>query len=72
MENTNTTETNESVDTGVENNTTAETGNESGDTLYANKYKSVDELKKGINNLGTKLPDYILDGLSNGALEMHY
>lgn len=42
------------------------------ESLYAGKYKTVDELKKGITNIGSDLPDYILEGLSEDALEKHY
>lgn len=42
------------------------------DKLLANKYKSVDELKKGIKNIGSTLPDYIIDGMNEDALEKHY
>lgn len=42
------------------------------DRVYANKFKSVDELKKGIDNLGSELPSYLLEGLSEDALEQHY
>lgn len=40
--------------------------------LFANKYKTVDELKKGIKNIGSTLPDYIIDGMNDSALEKHY
>jgi len=45
----------------------------SGDNkLYAGKYKNVDELKKGIKNIGSKLPEYVIDGMNDSALEKHY
>lgn len=40
--------------------------------LFANKYKTVDELKKGIKNIGSTLPDYIIEGMNDTALEKHY
>lgn len=40
--------------------------------VYANNFKSVEELKKGINNLGSELPDYVLAGMNDDALEQHY
>jgi hypothetical protein len=42
------------------------------EVLFANKYKSIDELKKGITNIGSKLPEYVLEGMSEKALEQHY
>ena len=46
--------------------------NEGEDRVYANKYKSVEELKKGIENIGSTLPDYVINGMSDEALEKHY
>ena len=40
--------------------------------LYANNFKSVEELKKGITNLNSTLPEYILNGMNDEALEQHY
>lgn len=40
--------------------------------LYANNFKTVDELKKGIYNLKSELPQYIIDGMNEDALEKHY
>lgn len=40
--------------------------------VYANSFKNVDELKKGIDNLGSNLPDYVLEGMNDDALEKHY
>ncbi len=40
--------------------------------VYAGKYKSVDDLKNGIRNLKSSLPDYVLDGMNEVALEKHY
>lgn len=40
--------------------------------LYANKYKTVDDLKKGIKSIGSTLPDYIINGMTEDALEQHY
>lgn len=40
--------------------------------LFANKYKTVDDLKKGIKNIGSTLPDYIIEGMNESALEKHY
>ena len=42
------------------------------DKTYAKVFKSVGELKKGIDNLGSTLPDYVLDGMTDEALERHY
>lgn len=42
------------------------------DKLYAGKYKTVDELKKGILNIGSELPDYVINGMSEEALEKYY
>lgn len=40
--------------------------------LYANKYKSIDDLKKGIKSIGSDLPDEVLDGMNDSALEKYY
>lgn len=40
--------------------------------LYANNFKTVEELKKGIANLKSELPQYIIDGMNEDALEKHY
>jgi len=40
--------------------------------LLAGKYKNVDELKKGIVNIGSELDQEILDGMSDDALEKYY
>jgi len=40
--------------------------------LLAGKYSSVDELKKGIINIGSNLPEYVINGMSEEALEQHY
>lgn len=40
--------------------------------VYAGVYKTVDELKKGITNLKSTLPQYVLDGMNEDALEQHY
>lgn len=40
--------------------------------LLAGKYKNIDELKKGIKNLKSELPDYVLDGMNESALVKHY
>ena len=40
--------------------------------LFAGKYNSVAELKKGITNIGSNLPQYVIDGMSDEALEKHY
>jgi len=42
------------------------------EVLFAGKYKSVDALKDGIKNIGSDLPDYIIDGMNDEALEKHY
>lgn len=49
-------------------------GEESNDEpeLYAGKYNSVDELRKGIVNIGSNLPEYVLNGMSPEALEQYY
>lgn len=39
---------------------------------YAGRFDSLDELKKGINNIGSNLPEYVLNGMSPEALEQHY
>lgn len=41
-------------------------------TKYANAFESVDELKKGIVNLKSDVPDYMLNGMSDEALEQYY
>lgn len=46
--------------------------NQEENKLYANKYKSIDELKKGIKNIGSDLDDDILDGMSEDSLEKYY
>ena len=45
---------------------------EGGEKLYANNFKSVEELKKGIQNIGSDLPEYIIEGMSDEALEQYY
>lgn len=40
--------------------------------LFAGKYKSVEALKDGISNIGSNLPEYVLNGMSDEALEKHY
>lgn len=40
--------------------------------VYAGVYKNVDELKKGIANLGSTLPEYVLNGMNEDALEKYY
>lgn len=52
--------------------TPTEGENNGEDKLYANNFKTIDELKKGITNLNTGLPQYILDGMSDEALEKYY
>lgn len=47
-------------------------GNDEEPELFAGKYNSVDELKKGIVNIGSNLPQYVIDGMSAEALEKHY
>lgn len=42
------------------------------ETLYADKYKTIDELKKGVKNLNSELSDTVLDGMSDEALESYY
>lgn len=46
--------------------------NNNGEKLFADKYKTVDDLKKGIGELGSTLPDYVINGMSEDALEQHY
>jgi len=43
-----------------------------GDKLFAEKYKTVDDLKAGITELKSTLPQYVIDGMSEDALEQHY
>lgn len=40
--------------------------------LFAGKYKSIEALKDGISNIGSNLPEYVINGMSNEALEEHY
>jgi hypothetical protein len=40
--------------------------------LLAGKYKDTTELKKGITNLKSTLPEYVLNGMSDEALVQHY
>lgn len=42
------------------------------EVLLAGKYKDSDALKKGIVNIGSNLPEYVLNGMSDEALEQHY
>ena len=46
--------------------------NQEENRLYANKYKTIDELKKGIKHIGSDLDDDILDGMSDDSLEKYY
>lgn len=41
-------------------------------TKYANNFETVDELKKGIVNLKADVPEYMLNGMSEEALEQYY
>lgn len=43
-----------------------------GDKKFADKYDTVEDLKKGIESIGSDLPDYVLEGMSDEALEKHY
>lgn len=45
---------------------------EEGDKKYAGKYDSIEDLRKGIGQLNSTLPDYVLEGMSEEALERHY
>lgn len=49
-----------------------ETEPEEGDVKLAGKYNSVEELRSGIDNIGSDLPEYVLEGMSDSALEQHY
>lgn len=42
------------------------------DKVYAGKYKSLDALKDGVKNINPDVPDYILNGLTDEALEQYY
>lgn len=42
------------------------------DKLLAGNFKNVEELRKGIDNLGSDLPDYVLNGMNEEALEKYY
>ena len=42
------------------------------DKKFAGKYKDVAALKDGIKNLKSTLPDYVIEGMSDEALEQHY
>lgn len=46
--------------------------NDDGDSRLAGKYDSVEDLRSGINELGSDLPDYVLEGMSEEALVRHY
>lgn len=46
--------------------------NGSEDKVYAGKYKSIDALKDGVKNINPDVPDYILNGLTDEALEQYY
>lgn len=45
---------------------------EGDETKYAGKYDSIEDLRKGIGELNSTLPDYVLEGMSEEALERHY
>lgn len=70
--------TTESNGDGTENSevnikpTTTPTEGNGEEKLYANNFKSIEELKKGIINLNTGLADYIIEGMSDSALEKYY
>ncbi|MGB1226423.1 MAG: hypothetical protein ACPG9K_00915 [Poseidonibacter sp.] len=56
-----------------DNEEDGEENNDSQDKpLFAGKYKTVDDLKNGIKHLKSELPQYILDGMNDAALEQHY
>ena len=42
------------------------------DKLFAEKYKTIEDLRKGITGLKSTLPEYVLDGMNDEALEKHY
>lgn len=42
------------------------------DGFVDGKYADVDALKKGITELGSTLPEYVIEGMSDAALEQHY
>ena len=54
-----------------ENDQDEEKPNDDGE-LLAGKYKNTDELKKGITNLKSTLPEYVLNGMTDEALIQHY
>lgn len=39
---------------------------------FADKYDTVDDLRKGIDEIGSDLPEYVLEGMSDEALVKHY
>lgn len=39
---------------------------------FADKYDTVEDLRNGINSIGSELPEYVLEGMSDKALEQHY
>lgn len=39
---------------------------------FADKYDTVEDLRKGIDSIGSDLPEYVLEGMSDEALEKHY
>lgn len=45
---------------------------EEGDEKFADKFNTVDDLRKGIESIGSDLPEYVLEGMSDAALEKHY
>ena len=57
---------------GEEANNDNKQSDNSDEILLAGKYKSVDDLKKGIKSLGSNLPDFILDEMSSDSLEKYY
>lgn len=53
-------------------NKTEETELPSEENKLAGKYESTDDLKKGIENLGGDLPEYVLNGMNDDALVQYY
>lgn len=47
-------------------------GEEANETKFAGKYNSIDDLRNGVKNINPDVPDYILNGLNDEALEQYY
>ena len=56
----------------VDNNEVVTENNTNEEVLLAGKYKTIEDLDNGIKNIGSDLPDYILNGMNQETKEQYY